>query len=90
MFPNLIVWHLCVTRSGDGAAASASSSSQTPGTHHRKSNSLDAGTSQSTSSNGQNPHSSPHGSSHGESSRKSKQLVQPARERSVFDILQEI
>ncbi|KAK3920674.1 E3 ubiquitin-protein ligase SH3RF1 [Frankliniella fusca] len=57
-----------------GVGASASSSVPTPNSHHRKSNSLDAGSSQG---NGPNSHTT----NQGESSRKSKQLVQPARER---------
>lgn len=79
--PNVVVTNFALSgRSGDGVAAAASS--QTPSSHHRKSNSLDAGSGQSTSSNGHTTQNSPHGSSsHGESSRKSKQLVQPARER---------
>lgn len=59
------------SRMGDGAATPPSAN---PGSHHRKSNSLDAGNSHGTTSNG-------HSANHGESGRKSKQLVQPARER---------
>lgn len=79
--PNVVMANFALSgRSGEAGAAGAAgaavaaASPGVPSSHHRKSNSLDAGSSHGT--NGTS-----HNSPHGESSRKSKQLVQPARER---------
>ncbi|XP_026272003.1 E3 ubiquitin-protein ligase SH3RF1 isoform X1 [Frankliniella occidentalis] len=72
--PNVVTSNFSLNGRSGEVGVSASAPVPNPNSHHRKSNSLDAGSSQGNGPNG-------HTTNQGESSRKSKQLVQPARER---------